>query len=338
MIATLDTGLNLVQRTRRRARHPAPPSVASRARNTSRRRESVAGGLGFCSPAHWATAARSGPYAVAWAALSAWKRGAGHGHSALGAPHRGADGEEADVFQCRQGGARARAAADGRARGAAGGGGVVRGARLRARGGGLVSLSTLSARVTRKSRSNFYYAFLTLPSPRREALYAVYSFCARWTTSPTSAATRRRSGAISPSGAEEVARCYEPGPSPLCPSRASRGGGARIRVPRRAGSDHRGCEMDLRRTAYETREDLYPSATASPPPSASAASRSSGTRTRGPASTPSLGMARCSSRTSSVTSAPTLRRAGLPGRKTCASSASPWRTWWRGGIRRRSRA
>src|SRR5437870_4092076 len=38
-------------------------------------------------------------------------------------------------------------------------------------------IADLTARLTRKSRSNFYYAFLTLPRPRREALYAVYAFC-----------------------------------------------------------------------------------------------------------------------------------------------------------------
>ena len=31
--------------------------------------------------------------------------------------------------------------------------------------------------LTRKSRSNFYYAFLSLPRARRDALYAVYAFC-----------------------------------------------------------------------------------------------------------------------------------------------------------------
>ena len=33
------------------------------------------------------------------------------------------------------------------------------------------------SRLTRKSRSNFFYAFLCLPKPQREALYAVYAFC-----------------------------------------------------------------------------------------------------------------------------------------------------------------
>ena len=32
------------------------------------------------------------------------------------------------------------------------------------------------SRLTRKSRSNFFYAFLCLPRPQREAIYAVYAF------------------------------------------------------------------------------------------------------------------------------------------------------------------
>src|SRR5262245_66583051 len=33
------------------------------------------------------------------------------------------------------------------------------------------------SKLTRKSRSNFFYAFLCLPRPQREAIYAVYAFC-----------------------------------------------------------------------------------------------------------------------------------------------------------------
>jgi phytoene synthase len=35
----------------------------------------------------------------------------------------------------------------------------------------------ISRALTKASRSNFYYAFLFLPKPKREALYAVYAFC-----------------------------------------------------------------------------------------------------------------------------------------------------------------
>ncbi|MGH7254490.1 MAG: squalene/phytoene synthase family protein, partial [Nitrospirales bacterium] len=31
--------------------------------------------------------------------------------------------------------------------------------------------------LTKQSGSNFYYSFLFLPRPRREAMYTVYAFC-----------------------------------------------------------------------------------------------------------------------------------------------------------------
>ena len=36
---------------------------------------------------------------------------------------------------------------------------------------------TVSRKLTKASGSNFYYAFLFLPKPKREAIYAVYAFC-----------------------------------------------------------------------------------------------------------------------------------------------------------------
>ena len=38
-------------------------------------------------------------------------------------------------------------------------------------------MASASAQITRKSDSNFYYAFLLLPEARRRAIYALYSFC-----------------------------------------------------------------------------------------------------------------------------------------------------------------
>ena len=123
-----------------------------------------------------------------------------------------------------------------------------------------MSLSTLSARVTRKSRSNLYYAFLTLPRPQREALYAVYAFCRTVDDIADlggDAEAQRRDLAL---WRQEVARCYEPGAVPTLPiarqlAEAVRGYG----LPRAAlEAIIEGCEMDLRRTTYETAEDLYP--------------------------------------------------------------------------------
>ena len=44
-------------------------------------------------------------------------------------------------------------------------------------GGTTAAPSDVSRAVTKASRSNFTYAFLVLPKPKREALYAIYAFC-----------------------------------------------------------------------------------------------------------------------------------------------------------------
>ena len=123
-----------------------------------------------------------------------------------------------------------------------------------------MSLSTLSARVTRKSRSNFYYAFLTLPRPQREALYAVYAFCRTVddiADGGGDADVQRRELAR---WRQEVARCYEPGAVPTLPIARQLAEAVRAYgLPRSAlEAIIEGCEMDLRRTTYETEEDLYP--------------------------------------------------------------------------------
>jgi phytoene synthase len=123
-----------------------------------------------------------------------------------------------------------------------------------------VSLSTLSARVTRKSRSNFYYAFLTLPRPPREALYAVYAFCRTVDDIADlggDAEAQRRDLAL---WRREVARCYEPGAVPTLPIARQLAEAVRVYGLPRAALEAiiEGCEMDLRRTTYESAEDLYP--------------------------------------------------------------------------------
>lgn len=40
-----------------------------------------------------------------------------------------------------------------------------------------MSFAAYCSRLTRQSRSNFYYSFLFLPKEKREAMYAVYAFC-----------------------------------------------------------------------------------------------------------------------------------------------------------------
>src|SRR2546428_666824 len=69
---------------------------------------------------------------------------------------------------------------------------------------GIQFVSTL----TRKSRSNFYYAFLFLPRPRREALYAVYAFCRIVDDVADLGSNPARQRAALNDWRAEVARCY----------------------------------------------------------------------------------------------------------------------------------
>lgn len=127
-----------------------------------------------------------------------------------------------------------------------------------------MSVADLASRLTRRSRSNFYYAFLTLPRPRREALYAVYAFCrtvddiadlgvdgaADPTAQRAALATWRR----------EVARCYEPGGAPEHPLGRQLAAGVRAYgIPREAlEAIIDGVEMDVDGAAFEKVDDLYP--------------------------------------------------------------------------------
>src|SRR5213594_1467286 len=125
-------------------------------------------------------------------------------------------------------------------------------------------ITDLTARLTRKSRSNFYYAFLTLPRPRREALYAVYAFCR---TVDDIADLGGERAADPPARRrelqrwrEDVARCYEPGAVPDHPIALRLQTAVRAYTIPRAALEAiiDGVEMDLDRVAYETADDLYP--------------------------------------------------------------------------------
>ncbi len=121
-----------------------------------------------------------------------------------------------------------------------------------------MNTADLCSSLTKKSRSNFYYAFLFLPRAQREAIYAVYAFCrivddvvdlggvpevqrrelARW----------RR----------ELARCFEGAPEEPVAQRLAQVA-KRFPIPRSAlDAILDGVEMDLDRFTYETFEELYP--------------------------------------------------------------------------------
>jgi phytoene synthase len=112
--------------------------------------------------------------------------------------------------------------------------------------------------LTRKSRSNFYYAFLFLPRPQREAIYAVYAFC-RIVDDVVDLGrdpeVQRKELAY---WRREVARCFEGTPEEPVAQRLSQVVRA-YPIPRAALEEIiNGVEMDLERSAYGTFEELYP--------------------------------------------------------------------------------
>jgi phytoene synthase len=123
-----------------------------------------------------------------------------------------------------------------------------------------MSLGSLSATLTRRSRSNFYYAFLTLPRARRDALYAVYAFC----RTVDDVADLGRDADAQRAGLAawraDVARCFEPGPPPEHPIARQLAAAVRAYPIPRAALEAiiEGCAMDLERVRFETAEDLYP--------------------------------------------------------------------------------
>ena len=127
-----------------------------------------------------------------------------------------------------------------------------------------MSVADLASRLTRRSRSNFYYAFLTLPRPRREALYAVYAFC----RIVDDIADLGVDGATDPASQhaalagwrEEVARCYDASGEPRHPIARQLATAVRAyEIPREAlEAIIDGVAMDVDGAVFETAEDLLP--------------------------------------------------------------------------------
>jgi phytoene synthase len=119
------------------------------------------------------------------------------------------------------------------------------------------------SRLTRRSRSNFYYAFLTLPRDRREALYAVYAFCRTVDDiadlGPERGADPTQLRQELRTWRDEVARCYSPGAQPSHPIAQRLAAAVRaFPIPREAlEAIVDGVEMDLDGVRYERAEDLY---------------------------------------------------------------------------------
>ena len=116
---------------------------------------------------------------------------------------------------------------------------------------------SVSRLVTKGSGSNFYYAFLFLPKPKREAIYAIYAFCrlsddlvdeAKAGGDPTTALNRWR---------KELDVYFQDSvghPVIVAAGQAAR----RFNIPRTYFEELlNGMEMDLTRTRYATFDELY---------------------------------------------------------------------------------
>jgi phytoene synthase len=114
------------------------------------------------------------------------------------------------------------------------------------------------SRLTRKSRSNFFYAFLCLPKRQREALYAVYAFCRIVDDAVDVGQDRAAQRKELERWRAEIAQVF--GGRPEHPAAQRLQEAVKIfPIPREALEEIiAGVEMDLERSAYATFEDLYP--------------------------------------------------------------------------------
>ena len=110
--------------------------------------------------------------------------------------------------------------------------------------------------ITRRSSSNFYYAFLLLPLERREALFALYAFC-RFVDDIADDEGRARPAELLDRWRDELERIYDGRPThPIGLALAD----AAARVPlekRHVLELIAGVKMDLSRKRYETFDELY---------------------------------------------------------------------------------
>ncbi|HUY39364.1 MAG TPA: presqualene diphosphate synthase HpnD [Candidatus Binataceae bacterium] len=111
------------------------------------------------------------------------------------------------------------------------------------------------AEVTRRSSSNFYYAFMLLPIERRRALHAVYAFC-RFVDDIADDESIREPAMLLQRWREELDRVYAGTPTRGI-SRALTDTIGRFSIPRAYFDDFiSGMEMDLSRKRYATFEEL----------------------------------------------------------------------------------
>jgi phytoene synthase len=121
-----------------------------------------------------------------------------------------------------------------------------------------MNTAELCSSLTRRSRSNFYYAFLFLPRAQREAIYTVYAFCRIVDDLVDLGGIPEVQRRELERWRRELARCFEGAPEDPVAERLA-DVVRRFPIPRSAlEAILDGVEMDLDRSRYETFEDLYP--------------------------------------------------------------------------------
>jgi phytoene synthase len=120
-----------------------------------------------------------------------------------------------------------------------------------------VSFAEYCARLTRKSRSNFYYSFLFLSRDKREAMYAVYAFCRSVDdVADGSAPLAEKQGALE-SWRHELDQCYRGLPTHPITTKLAHSL-QRFPIPKEYFDELiAGVEMDLTRNRYPTFHELY---------------------------------------------------------------------------------
>jgi phytoene synthase len=121
-----------------------------------------------------------------------------------------------------------------------------------------VNAGQFVSRLTRRSRSNFFYAFLCLPRRQREAIYAVYAFCRIVDDAVDLGRDHEEQRRTLGRWRDEIDRVYGGAPAHPAGQRLQQAVRA-FPIPRAALLEIiAGVEMDLDHPTYETFEDLYP--------------------------------------------------------------------------------
>ena len=111
------------------------------------------------------------------------------------------------------------------------------------------------AEITRRSSSNFYYAFMLLPAERRRALHAVYAFC-RFIDDIADDESSGDARSLLTRWREELDRVYGGEPTRAI-SRALADSARHFNIPREHFDEFiAGMEMDLTRKRYASFEEL----------------------------------------------------------------------------------